>query len=39
MTAARSASPVGTGLADTSLFIAVGQARPLSDAPPEQIVV
>jgi predicted nucleic acid-binding protein len=39
MTARRGTSPAGTGLADTSLFIAVEQARPLGDTPPEQIAV
>src|SRR6266446_6512498 len=39
MTTRRRTRPPGTGLADTSLFIAVEQSRPLGDSPPEQIAV
>jgi predicted nucleic acid-binding protein len=39
MTARSGTSPMGAGLADTSLFIAVEQARPLGDTPPEHIAV
>lgn len=39
MTARSGTSPAGTGLADTSLFIAVEQARPLGHTTPEHIAV
>lgn len=39
MTSSTGAAQAETGLADTSLFIAAEQARPMADAPPERIAV
>jgi predicted nucleic acid-binding protein len=39
MTGGRRSGPAQTALADTSLFIAVEQSRPLADPPPARVAV
>jgi predicted nucleic acid-binding protein len=39
VTAARNAHPTGTALADTSVFIAREQRRPIAGQPPERVAV